>query len=221
MLLINYARSLRELGLYTDAAQYAERGHKIAAAANDQVVVNQSLLLLASLYRNLSDLKRATALLDEVEPRMRHALPPAHIGFGSLLSERSQLAQAGGDMGKALDFANRAVDLVDASLKRGGPGNQVLPILLLRRADLEFQTGELRAAETDISRALAILRDSAPAGSYSATLGQAYLMQARALAANGKREEARASKSVAVEHLRNALGENNYQTQRARDFVVR
>ena len=98
MLLVNYARSLRELHRIDEAADYAERGYTKAQQSGAQVVIGQSLLLRAQIYTDRGDLSRATAMLDEAEPRLRRRLPAGHIAFASLASNRALIAQGRGDL---------------------------------------------------------------------------------------------------------------------------
>src|SRR5262249_16480542 len=93
MVLVNYARVLRELHRTDEAADYAERGYAKAQQAGAQAIVGQSLLLRAQIYLDRKDLTRATAMLDEVEPQLQKSLPAGHIAFGSLASCRALIAQ--------------------------------------------------------------------------------------------------------------------------------
>ena len=61
MLLVNYARTLRELHQINEAADYAERGYTKAQRSGAQVVVGQSLLLRALIYIDQGELQRAAA----------------------------------------------------------------------------------------------------------------------------------------------------------------
>ena len=219
MLLINYARTLSDLGRQKEAADYAERGYAKAKQAGDQVVVNQSLLLRGTIYRAQGDVARAKQMLTEVEPRLRQALPPGHIAFASLISERAQNARAGNDLKAALDLSNEAVGMVEASLKKGGQGAEGLPTFLIRRADLELQLGRPLDAANDAGRGLRLLLQAAPAGTFSSRIGRAYFVFARALDAQGKQNEARNAARSAVEHYQNALGPDHADTRAARQLA--
>src|SRR5205085_8581835 len=98
MLLINYARALQDLGELQQAADYADRGYNTAQRTGASVVVSQALILRSSIYRNRGDLARAQQMLDEVEPWLKRNLPPGHVAFASLTSQRALLAQARGDL---------------------------------------------------------------------------------------------------------------------------
>jgi hypothetical protein len=66
MLLVNYGRTLRQLGRIDESARYAEEGYARAKSTGSEVVVNQSLLLRAAIYREQGNLARATTMLREV-----------------------------------------------------------------------------------------------------------------------------------------------------------
>lgn len=215
MLLVNYARSLRELHQFSKAADYAERGYAKAQQSGAQVVIGQSLLLRALIYTDQRDLQRATAMLDEVEPRLRHGLPTGHIAFATLASDRALIAQARGDLQAALEHSNEAVAISEAAMKAGRLGGDYLPVFLVRRSDIELLLGHSERAEADADRGLRMLQASAQAGMFSSTLGHAYLVLGRALQAQRRSEEAHAAFLAAAEHLQSALGPDHADTRSA------
>ena len=206
MLLVNYARTLRELHQINEAADYAERGYAKAQRSGAQVVIGQSLLLRAQIYMDQGDLQRAAAMLDEVEPRLRKGLPAGHIAFGALASSRALLAQAHGDLQAALELSTEAVTISEAAMKAGRLGGDYLPIFLARRSDVELQLGHPGRAEADAARGLSLLQASSQQGTFSSTMGRAYLTLGRALQSQGKRSEASTAFHSAAEHLQNTLG---------------
>ena len=132
MLLTNYGRVLRDLGRAREALDYAQRGYSKAQQAGYSSVMNQSLALQVSIYRILGDYKRAADILSDAEARFKRELPAGHIFFAALTSERAQLARARGDMQAAIENANQAVALAEASIKGGRQGSDLLPRLLVR-----------------------------------------------------------------------------------------
>ncbi|HEV8200983.1 MAG TPA: serine/threonine-protein kinase [Candidatus Polarisedimenticolia bacterium] len=216
MLLNNYARVLFYIGRLQEAADYAERAHARASQAGNETVINQSLLLRESIYRERGDLDRARAMLAEAAPRLRSALPPGHYVFGSLESIRSMHAAAGGDLDRALALADQALAMVQASVKATGGGGYLLPVLELRRSDLLLRRGRPAEAADQARRTLASLGESSPPGTPSRTLGQAHLALGRALKAAGDEPGARAAFSAAYERLRGALGADHPDTLEAR-----
>jgi tetratricopeptide (TPR) repeat protein len=216
MLLVNYSRVLRDLDRLAEAADYAERGYARAVQAGDQVVINQSLLMRGAIYRGSGDLKRAAAMLSEVEPRLRRSLPAGHPAFASLAADKALVAQARGDLPAAMSLINEAMEIAETSMKAGGDGGDYLPMLLVRRSGIELETRRDDQAVSDASGALVLLQKSARPGALSGTLGRAYLMLARALRAQGRHGEARANFKTASEHLQATLGPDHPDTRSAR-----
>jgi serine/threonine protein kinase/tetratricopeptide (TPR) repeat protein len=219
VLLYNYAGVLRELGRFSEAADYAERASAKARQAGDRILIEQADLQRVRVYRDQHNFVRAGQLLADLEPRMRHILPPTNYAFASLASDKSQLARAEGDRAAALQFANQAIAIDEASVRRGGPCAAYLPILLVRRSALQLEDGQPGQAEQEASRALGLLQSSLAAGMFSSDVGYAYLARGRALQALGKPEEARAAFVSAIEHLRATLGPDHPDTQTARQLA--
>ena len=220
MLLVNYARSLRELHRIDEAADYAERGYAKAQEAGAQVVIGQSLLLRAQIYTDGGDFSRATAMLDEVEPKLRKSLPAGHIAFASLASNRALIAQGRGDFQTALKHSNEAVVISEAAMKAGRLGGDYLPTFLVRRSGVALQIGHADQAEADSARALSLLHTSAQVGAFSSTRGRAYLTLGQALQAEGKGSDANAAFRSAVEQLQRTLGTDHPDAIRARQLAA-
>jgi serine/threonine-protein kinase len=219
LVLINYARSLRDLARFAEAADYAERGCVEARRAGDERVVNFGLILLAGIYRGLGDFPRAAGMIAEVEPRLRRVLPAGHYAFASLMSERALLAEARGDLHAAVDLANQAMTLVETTVRAGGEGSFYLPVFLVRRSALELRLGRAGEATVDAARAVAILQAAARPGTFSSSLGLAHLARGRALHAQGKHEEAGAALRLAAEHLDHTVNPDHPDTRTARRLV--
>jgi serine/threonine protein kinase len=215
MLLINYARTVRELGRPGEAAGYAERGYAKALETDNQLVTNQALLVRARIYRGQGNLARAEAMLSEVEPRLRRALPPGHLAFARLATEYSLLASARGDFSAALRLANQAVAIAEASMKAGRGGDEYLSSALVPRSDIDLLLGRADEAATDAARALDVLKKFEEPGTFSSDLGHAYCALGRALQAQGKSTEARVAFHSAAENLQGALGSNHPDTRSA------
>jgi eukaryotic-like serine/threonine-protein kinase len=216
VLLYNYAGVLRELGRFSEAADYAERAFAKAQQAGDEILLAQADLQRARVYRDQKDFVRANSLLADLEPRMRHLLPPKHYAFASLASDRGLLALAQGDATSALQFADQALAIDEASVARGGPCAAYLPILLVRRSAAELALGQRDQAAADAGKALGLLQSSTAAGTSSSDLGYAYMAQGRALQALSRPEEARDAFRSAAEQLEATLGSGHPDTQIAR-----
>jgi serine/threonine-protein kinase len=219
MLLVNYARALQDLERLKEAADYAERGYAKARQEGDNMAIGQSLLLRASIYRGQGDLGQSTQMLSEVEQRLRRSLPAGHIAFASLASQQALNAQARGDTGAALQLANQAVAIAEASVKAGHAGGFYLQAFLIHRSEIELKLGHGDQAAADATRVLSQLQEGMHAGTFSSYLGRAYLALARALDAQGKHDEARAAARSATEQLQNALGPDHSDTRSARQIA--
>jgi len=219
MLLVNEARALRDLGRLAEARDYAERGYAKARQAGDDVVINQSLMLQASVYRMEGDPDRASRALAEVEPRLRRALPPGHYALAALMREQAFLAQARGDPERALATADRAIGLAEASVTAGRQGRELLPPLLLLRSDVERELGRAPEATTDATRAVGLLHADVGSDAPSNLLGLAYLALGRALRAEDRVTDASAAFRAAFHHLESTLGSDHPDTRAARRLM--
>ncbi len=219
MLLINYARVLHSLNRLDEAADYAERGYATAQKSGAVAIVNQSLLERARIYDDQHNPERAAAMLAEVEPRLRKDLPPGHYAFASLASEHARLQMERGNFLSALRYANDAVVIMEAAAKSGKGGGQFVPGALSVRASVELAAGRPDQAVADAARALDMFQKVAQPGEHSRILGKAYLILARALAAQGKADEARAAAHSAAEHLQASLGPDHPDTQSAQQLA--
>jgi tetratricopeptide (TPR) repeat protein len=216
MLLVNYAHVLRDLARLSEAADYAERAGAKAQQAGDQVVIYQSLIERARIYRGQGDLGRAKEMLDQAGPRLRRDVPVGHYTLAVLSSERALNAEAAGDLRTALELANQAISIVQAAVKGGGAGAEFMPILLDRRSDIEHRLGRADDAAMDAAQALSQLQANSEPGTLSSELGRAYLTLGRALQAQGKADEAHAAFHTAAENFEKTLGPAHPDTLTAR-----
>lgn len=152
-------------------------------------------------------------MLTEVAARLRSKLPAGHIAFAALISEESLLAQARGDAEAAVDLANQATAIAEASVSAGRQGTDFLPILFMRRSEIQLQRAHYSDAAVDARTALSLLEPSAQPSVLSSTLGRAYLMLGRVLDAQGKRAEARVALRSAVENFESSMGAEHSLTR--------
>ena len=220
MLMTNYAQQLLDLGRVPEALDYAEKALESAKRAGDEVVINQTLLRLARIYRAQLDFLRSLAKLDEVEPRLQSALPPGHYAFAALASERSQTLELQGETARALKLANSAIRICEEASRQGKACEQFLPKLLWHRASVETALRQFAPAESDARRALQLLQQQSRAGEFSQSTGLAYLTLARCLAAEGRGAEARAMAQHAADQLEKSIGADHPDTRAARDLAT-
>jgi eukaryotic-like serine/threonine-protein kinase len=219
MLLVNYARVLRQLGRAVEATDYALRGFDRGAQADHQVVMNQAQLELARDYLELGEVARAEEMLDEVEPRLRRGLPPGHGAFAALALERSRVAQARGDVAGALALAAEAVANLQANIAAGRAGPEFLPPFMLRRAEVLLALGRVEDAAADIEQGIRISEEANPSGTPSSILGRAWLALGLARQSQGRAAEAEAALQAALAHLEPTVGPAHPDTLRARNGV--
>jgi eukaryotic-like serine/threonine-protein kinase len=220
LLLMNYARVLHALHRLPEAADYAQRAYDQAVRAGHDVAVNQALLVRVRIYRDQHDYAQAERMLAEVSPRLRRALPHGHFALSALTIEESLNAEARGELPHAVRLMSEALSVMENRVKAGSPASEFLPSLLSLRARMEMQLPSLAQAEADASRAVTIMRQDTPPGKHTARLGNNYLVLARVLQAEGRREEARQAAASATEQLQDALGPDHPDTLAARQLAA-
>ncbi|HWZ84205.1 MAG TPA: serine/threonine-protein kinase [Terriglobales bacterium] len=219
MLLKNYASTLRQLNRLDEAADYAERSYTKAVRTDDQTVIYNALYVRALIYIDQHDLKRAAAMVAELEPRMVKTFPPGHFWLGAMASAQALLASAKGDSPSALTLADRAVAIVEAASKDGRAGGDFLPVALMRRSTVELAAGRPVQSALDAQRAVTLLQAAGPPGALSSNVGRAYLNLGFALQSEGKSTEAHDAFQLAIENLQNTAGPDNPDTQTARQLA--
>jgi eukaryotic-like serine/threonine-protein kinase len=217
--LCNYANSLRELGRLDEAASYAERAYAKAQRVGLKVAINHLLLERAKIYTAQHKPARAAAMLAEVEPMLRQALPPGHFAFATLAADQARNSVESGDVPAAMKFADQAVSINEAAIKAGGEGNNSLPGILICRSTVELEAQSPDHAAADAARAVSLLQAAVKQGEVSSKLGDAYLALGRALQAQGKSEEARAAFRSALDNLQSTVGPDHPDTRSARQFA--
>ena len=148
-LLNNYAATLIDLDRFDEAGNYANRAFAEAQKAGDEILIVQTLLMRARVYRGQHDLAHSDAMLALAEPRMRKSLPAGHYAFASLVSERSLNAVAEGDIPEGMRLAGEAVAIAETSIKNGHAGAILMPTLLVRRSNVELAAHRTQDAVSD------------------------------------------------------------------------
>jgi hypothetical protein len=146
MLLINYARTMRELGHADEAADFAERGKGggDGQSVGDKPIVAAACTNIPRSARSHSC--RSDALRDRTE-----AAESAYLGapgFARLATEYLLLASARGNLPAALQLANHAAAIAEASMKSGRGGDDFLADALGPRSDINRQLGRTVEATT-------------------------------------------------------------------------
>ena len=218
-LLFNYASLLHQLGRKDDAARYLQFASAKAQALHDNIVTEDTDLLRAQMYTDQHQLVKASAVLDDLESRLRRRYPPEHYVFAEVASARSAIALARGDTPSATHYAHQAIALDEASLRRIGQCAAYLPTLLIRRSQVELKSGDAESAAADARRALDLLHDEANTGIPSSNVGRANLVLAQALGASGGQDEAKPASRSAYANLLTTLGSEHPDTQLSRELA--
>jgi eukaryotic-like serine/threonine-protein kinase len=213
----NIARALFLLGRLDEAAALAERAHRDATRAGDEVVANLSLLLTGQIQLANGEVARASATLATVGPHLERVYPPEHSVWHGVARVRSRIALAHGDRAAATAWAERAVTLSEARPDE----SDAVARSLLQRAAVAMESGLVDAAIADAAKAVALERDTIGAGSLSCFVGRAYLALGRALMAGQSPHDAHAALTSAVEHLEPTLGADHADTRSARELLSR
>jgi hypothetical protein len=218
-LLFNYASLLRALGRQEEAARYLKLAGSRAQVLHDNVLVENIDLLRARMYTDQRQLVKASALLDDVEVRLRRRYPPEHFAFAEVASARAAIALARGNAASATRFAYQAVALDEASLRRIGQCAAYLPTLLVQRSRVELSSGDAASAAADARRALELLHNEALSGIPSSNVGHANLALAQALEAAGAESEAKPASRIAYAHLLATLGPEHPDTRLSHELA--
>jgi serine/threonine-protein kinase len=220
VLLINYARALRDAARFDEASEYAGRAHRLAVRLGLEGTINHALLTRARNYLAQGELDRAEELLDEVEERLRQVLPAGHYGFAAVVSQRSLLAQMRGDSSKALRLADEGMAILEAAVAAGQGSATGLITLLLQRSAILLAAGDPGPAAMDAARALQLLEETSPADIYSIGLGRAHLTLARALHGQADPQGEREMLTLALAHFEDAAGPDHPETVEARALLA-
>jgi tetratricopeptide (TPR) repeat protein len=216
MELTNLATTLFELGRIDEAQHYADQAYERARADGDEVIARFALGARGRVYRARGQYAQAMQTLAELEQQFHRNYPPECACFGSIASERGLLAAAHGDGDRAMAEMNKAVAIAEGDKARP----DVLPRILIRRAEVELALGQPAAAQADAERSIRVSVDVVAPGAHSSNLGLAYLAEGRALLAAGPSPDAAQALSSAIEHLRPTLGPENAQTRLAERLLT-
>ena len=124
-----------------------------------------------------------------------------------------------GNTGKALQLINEGVSINEAAIRNGGSGSFALPGMLLKRSAIKLAMHDSDGALADANQAVSLTQATVQPGSFSSKMGLAYLACAKALDAQGKHDDAKASAQSALESLKKSLGEDHPDTKTAQEIA--
>jgi serine/threonine-protein kinase len=216
MELTNLANTLIELGRIDEAQRYADRAYERARADGDEVIARYALGARGRVFRARGQYTQAMQTLSELEQQFHRAYPPECSCFGTIASERGVLAAAHGDGDRAMAEMNKALAIAEGDKSRP----DVLPRMLVRRAEVELALGQPAAAQADAERSIRVSVDVTAPNAHSSVLGLAYLAEGRALLVSGASPDVAQALTSAVENLRPTLGPEHAQTRLAERLLT-
>jgi eukaryotic-like serine/threonine-protein kinase len=219
LVLVNYARILRELDRFDQADATAERAYSRAVQLKNEVVINQALMERCAVYLDMNKPRQAESMLAEVEPRLQKSLPATHYAFASLADRRARISLEENNLDGAIQQSDRALALIEATVKAGNEGAFIRPALLMDRSEIDRAANRLDEAAHDADRAIELLGATVEPGSYSRKLGLAHLARARALAAQHKTDDAKKDALYAADQLEKSSGADLPEARAARELA--
>jgi tetratricopeptide (TPR) repeat protein len=216
MELSNLAGTLIELGRIDEAQRYADEAYERARADGDKAIARYALSARARIFRVRGQYPQGMQALSELEQQLRLVYPPECGCFGNIAAERGLLSAIHGDGVRAMAEMDKAVAIAEGDKARP----DLLPRLLVRRAEVELALGRPAAAQADAERSIRANVDVTAPDAHSANLGLAYLAGGRAMLASGLSPDAAKALSSAVEHLRPTLGPDHAQTRLAERLLA-
>ena len=219
LVLVNYARILRELGHFDQADATAERAYTRAVQLKNEVVINQALMERSSVYLDMRKPKLAESMLAEVEPRLQKSLPATHYAFAALAGRRARVFLEENNLAAATEQSDRALALIEATVKAGNEGAFIRPALLTDRSEIDLAANRLDDSAHAADRAIELLGATVERGAYSRKLGLAHLARARALAAQHKTDDAKKDALYAADQLEKSSGADLPEARAARELA--
>ena len=219
LVLVNYARILRELDRFEQADATAQLAYTRAVQLKNEVVINQALMERSSIYLDMRKPQQAETMLAEVEPRLRNSLPASHYAFASLAGRRARVSLQENNLEAATQQSDRALALIEATVKAGNEGAFIIPAMYADRSDIDRAANRFDAAARDADHAIELLRATLEPGSYSRKMGLARLARARALEAGHKSAEARKEALQAADQLERSSGADLPEARAARELA--
>jgi eukaryotic-like serine/threonine-protein kinase len=219
LVLINYARILRELDRFDQADATAEHAYARALLLKNEVVIDQALMERCALYLDMRKPQQAESMLAELEPRLQRSLPAMHYVYASLADRRALILLEENKLDAATQQSDRALALIEATVKAGNEGAFIRPALFMDRSEIDRAANRLDEAAHDADRAIELLGATIEPGSYSRKLGLAYLARARALAAQHKPDDARKDALHAADQLEKSSGTDLPEARAARELA--
>jgi len=204
---LEQGRILLALGRGDEAATVLARAGAESRRTGRTAYTLSAGIAEANARLDAGDTRGAVALWSALAPLRTQAVAEGRPTAVGLLLVEARLAAARGDSRAALAAIEGAGQRVDAA---GGAANPMATAVALARGDAQLATGAPPAdALAAAQHALAAARAQSLDAARSSLVGQALLLQARALARAGRADEARRSAAEAARQLSQTLGQSH------------
>jgi len=211
----NHAYALFALGWFEDALHESERAWRIADRAGAEIAKLNVRVIKATALRELGDLDAAERTLAEVAASAGEWPDdnPAVLAYqecrASLALRRDHLEEAA-----------TAIEPVVQLFERREMRIAKLVNALRLRAEIRWRQCDLKAANSDARRALAIAMELQGKNPHSSFTGLCHLLLAKLARETGDLEAAEGALRQAIPHLSNALGDGHPETKLARRMIA-
>ena len=207
----NLARALELMGRYDEALVLYDQT-VVDATKSDRLDSRVfGLLGAASIHCELGDVARADRSLADARAAMTGVVPAGSPPMLAASGVAGRIALARGQ----LDVADKIFSSTLAAFAVNRQPNGSVVMLDLYRSDVALQQRRTDDALRDAREALDLAKTLQGGIAFSSRTGMSWLALAGALAQQGRTDEAHAALSTALEHLKNALGDDHPATRRA------
>jgi tetratricopeptide (TPR) repeat protein len=210
-LLLNRASALSSLARYPEALEAYRVAIESATRAGNSVVRVGAIAYRAGTYLVMGDIGRAEQELADIAPEVGKSVPPDSVPAMIIMQVQARIHAARGRYPEAIAGLTKIVEFYD------GRSMAVAPLVraLNFRAEAYLGQGNTDAALADTRRALEISRRLQGDKPWSSLTGLTLLSIAHIQESRGDHEAARAAAREAVPHLKETLGAEHPETQRA------
>jgi len=208
----NWGSALYMVGRPADAVPILEEAVTKARAGGSPRRLVQVLMEMATAYREVGDLDRASQALTEAEAALERPAEKFEARYAAVMDgHRARLALARGDAREALALARSALVREEDS-DRARLDTLFLTLVL---SDAQIGNSDFAEARVSAQRALGVANAMLGELKRSSHVGEARLELGIALAGQGNLQAGRAEIQQALDHLRPSVGPNAASTRRA------
>ena len=210
------ARIADEMGELRAAIRQYEQSSAGARAMHDVTTETTANAELLSTLIEAGDYARAGGLFPQVERALHAQFAPTHWWFGVLKMDAALLADHAGNEAQAQGLADDALVMFHDN----SPPTYSFPVVLVKHSEFELRHGHTGEAKADAEHALAVYEQTFGKDILSCCIGDAFMAEGRALAAQGEAAAARDRFAKAAVHYLDSLGADNDKTKTAKRLAA-